>query len=177
MEELQPGEMPGSITYAVTLPVTMTDALADFLGRRNVEFRPRDVALRLNDLGCEPEVLHGHQAWDLLDEINGFLRKRRIHPLVPGNPEEWTYAQLHEFLELAMDHFSWEGMDERPSGAWWLDEGSSWDEVTATFGELFGKRRAGADWPPAPGHRGGPAGPAGGREPPPPPDGGGRHQR
>lgn len=146
MQERERGENQPA-TYQVTLPAWMTGALGEFLRRRGAEFRPMDMAIRLNDAGSDPEIIHGYEAANRLAEINRFLRKRRIHPLVPGAPDTWTAAQLHEFLELAMEHFAWEYGDE-PTGAWWLDEGVTWPEVTGRFTALFGKQPAAADWPP-----------------------------
>ena len=131
-------ETRSEATYMVRIPVELTDQLTAFLRAQGVDFRPRDMAIRLNDGGYDPEVLQGHEAQSLLGSINRFLRERKQHPLVPGDPASWTHVQLHEFLELAMDHFEWGGTDE-PTGAWWLEQGAPWKDVTATFRKLFGE--------------------------------------
>ena len=132
-------------TYMVRIPVELTEELKQFLDERGVDFKPRQQALRMNDAGCDPPVMMGHEAGEVLDDINRFLQARRRSPLVPGDPESWTMLQLHQFLELAMEHFEWEdGIIQPPTGAWWLDQGAPWSEITVVFRELF-RKPAGRD--------------------------------
>ncbi len=130
-------EFNPTVTYSVSLPIEHTDALADFLRERGVNFNPRMQALAFNesDNGDTP-LLMGYEAKEILPAVNRFLEERDMGPQVPGSPEELTMAQLHEFLELAVSHFNWEN-GQGPTGAWWLDEGTPWSEIIQGFPTLF----------------------------------------
>ena len=125
------------VTYVVNVPVELTAELQNFLKERNVDFRPQDQAIQLNDSGNDPQVLMGYEAKNLVPRLNEILKNHKDRPLVPGNPENWTLPQLHEFLELAMDHFSWDEKN-RPTWAWWIEEEVPWSDIVSKYPQLFG---------------------------------------
>ena len=128
------------VTYAVNIPVELTDELQNFLKERNIDFRPQDQALKLNDSGNDPQALMGYEAKDLVPRLNEILKEQKNKPLLPEHPEAWTMPQLHEFLELAMDHFSWDEKN-RPTWAWWIEEKIPWADIVSQFPQLFAAQR------------------------------------
>ena len=126
-----------NVSYTVTLPLELTGELEQFLRDRDVNFRPRDMATKLRDAATHPQVLMGFEAQDLLDLINRELQRNGTRPLVPGNPETWTLAQLHEFLDLALHHFGWDEKN-RLTGLQWPEEEIPWTELASGYPQLFG---------------------------------------
>ena len=145
--------------YVVRLPLDRTRKLQEFLEGLGAEFNPRSSAIAFSESDhSERPVVMGYEARDLAGRINGFLQTQGLTPRLPGEPESWSMAQLHELLELAAppltrnglatglstpvlasaaQHFNWD-QGRGPTGAWWRDDGIGWAEIAGSYPALFG---------------------------------------
>ena len=90
----------------------------------------------------------------LRERINNHLRQRRLTPLIPANPENWSVARKSEFLDLAAFRFNWD--EGGLAGTWWDMDGNDlrqedgkkenpnqtpnqevWNRITPEYPNLF----------------------------------------
>ncbi len=69
-------------TYLVPVPPEVTEELTSFLKERGVDFQPSLMAIRMSNSGDAPQVVMAHEAPELLQAVNKYLREKWAHP--PG---------------------------------------------------------------------------------------------
>ena len=121
-------ERQKQIGLMVRLAPETIPELQEFLAERDPNFSlPSSIIVIAQD-APDSAVLLGWQAQEKTTQINRFLRDRGVGTQLPEDIPQRGPETIHELLELAIGHFSWDRRN-RPDGAWWLDDGVPWTDI------------------------------------------------
>ncbi len=113
-------ELP--ITYDIDVPPDLVSQLTEFLTGLGIPLNPELQVSAVNSHPLHANKFTGVDIPDLVDIINDHLSVRELHPLIPGNHEEWSVKKRHALLTMAVHHFFWADRKTRPS---------FWDEISS----------------------------------------------
>ena len=124
------------ITCDIDVPPDLVGQLTEFLTGLGIPFNPELQVSAVNRHPLHAAKFTGEDIPGLVDAINGHLSGRELHPLIPGNHEEWSVKKRHALLTMAAHHFSWA---DRQTGPSFWDEISpeGWQEIAKEYAIVF----------------------------------------
>jgi hypothetical protein len=109
------------MTCTASVPADRMDELTEFLASLGApaESTLQIMAVSREDWGTTRFT--GEDIPTLVEKINNHLSGRNLHPLVPGDHEEWSVGRRHALLTMAAHHFPWADSKTEPF---------FWDEIS-----------------------------------------------
>ena len=127
-----------SIEYLVNLPQDRLEEVEKTLRSQGIYFDRRRHIVAINDAFRDhTSMAVGSQVPGMIREINRFLEREGLRPLVPDDPQEWEPRRWYRFMQFALVQFNWNGSEV--DAAWWKDEGLTWNQVVLENRDLFRK--------------------------------------
>ena len=90
----------------------------------------------VQDEAPDSAIMMGWQAVQKAVQINKYLDQSGLSPRLPEEIGDLSPTAIRELLQLAIEHFNWDAKN-RLEGAWWLQEETTWPEITQGLPHLF----------------------------------------
>ena len=125
------------ITFTLDVPESAVQELQKFMDERGIHFDPRSQVTQTNDAFISEHRSMGHEAGEIIQEINRYLEKMMFDFRINPNHQEWSLPELQQFLEFSITNFYWQ--DGKVTDAWWDGSPDHWIEVLQQYQQLFKK--------------------------------------
>ena len=128
--------MTNRISYQVSIPPEKTELLREKLRDMGINLDPEQDLLATQDEPSQFSHLTGAMIPELIEELNAYLERHQAQPAVPEWAPGWTTPRSNQFLQMALNEFTWLYGPEIEFDEWKRD-GTEWARRTRKYPLVF----------------------------------------